>query len=126
MADLEESRALELDALGGRERIEEHAALDLDPDRLVGAVVEQEIKRHLVEEVGREEGALAKAHERPDDLPPVERRRSRTARQDDPAHGDGAAIGERAQLRDARAAPARDEAVQAIRQPDAARAPRPS
>ena len=42
----------------GGKPLDQHAARDLDPDRFVGAVVEQEVERRLVEEAARQPAPL--------------------------------------------------------------------
>ncbi len=101
MLELEQRRVVKLHALLGRERLDQHAARDLDPDWFVGAVVEQEVERRLVEKTARRaRPPPAKPRQRPDRGAPVQRRRRGTARDDDAAHGDRAPVGDRAQLRD--------------------------
>ena len=45
MLELQQRRAVELHALLGREWLDQHPARHLDPDRLVRAVVEEEVER---------------------------------------------------------------------------------
>ena len=55
--DLQQRGAVKLDPLFVRKRVEQHPPRDLDPDRLVGSVVEKEIERRLVKEAGGEPAA---------------------------------------------------------------------
>ena len=66
--------AKSLHALVRWKTVEQHAARDLDPDRLVGPVVEQEVERDLMKEIRRQPGPLAEARQRPNRRPPRERR----------------------------------------------------
>ena len=50
MVDVQQRGALKLDPAVSGKRIDHHAALDLDVDRFVGAVVDQEIEGDLVKE----------------------------------------------------------------------------
>ena len=114
MVELEQRGAAKLHPLVGREAIQQHAARDLDPDRLIGSVVEQEVEGDLVKEVGGQPGALAEARQRPDRSAPAQRRRGGAPRDHHAAHRDRLAIGDRAQLGDVVAPVARDQAVQPV------------
>ena len=123
MLELEQRGAVKLHALLRRKRLDQHAARDLNPDRLIRAIVEQEVERRLVEEAARRPAAAAKSRQRPDRCAPVQRRCGRPARDDNAANGDRSSIGDvRSSAMRTQPAP-RDQPVQAARETHGDRPP---